>query len=151
MDERDKRPIKKKRKRGKRQKNKRIAATVLKSPPPTITRALLDLQTIESINKICDEIKSNMTDYQPIESLEVPMPQFDKPVISTEKINITQPKPIVPESPENMVLGEPDVQITEEDIIIPGCYWGAVGEVTTPSNAETAIINMGKTFNKLKL
>lgn len=151
MDEQDERPIKKKKKR-KRRKKINITDNLLKTsllPPPPLTRALRDLQTIESISSICNQIKREMTDYQPIESTPVCVPQFDSLVTATKQMNIIQPKAIVPESPENMAFGEPDLQV-EEDIILPGCYWGAIGEQTI-FNQKTAITNVEQVFNKLKL
>lgn len=152
MDKADKTSIQKKRKRGKRPKNKKITTNnpvVLKPPIPTIKRALLDLQTIESMDKICNEIKKSMPCDNLVAPVTVCTPQIDSLVTYAAQSLIIRPQSIVPESPENIVFGEPDAQVAEEDIILPGCYWGAVGEI--PSASKPAIDNMEKIFNKLKL
>ena len=149
MDEQDERPTKTRKKTRKRRKKINITTNLLKPPPPPLTRALRDLQTIKDISSVCDQLKREMTDYQPIESTPVCVPQFDSLVTATKQMNIIQPKAIVPESPENMVFGDPDLQV-EEDIILPGCYWGAIGEQTI-FNRKSGITNVEQIFNKLKL
>jgi len=143
----DERPTNKPKKRRKQRKKKIITPSV-SNPPTEASLALRDLKTIEGICKISNEIKLDMTAYQPIESTPC-VPQFDRLVTATKQMNIIQSKAIIPESPENMVFGEPDLQVMEEDIILPG-YWGAIGEKVI-CNQNTASINVEQVFNKLKL